>query len=69
LAKDRLLKEVKKEQGVNAKGMKAAIQAVPQEIDLPIRETTQIVAEGWKGKPKDLLQLLWERGNVDEARL
>jgi hypothetical protein len=67
--KDELLKVLKKERGVSAKGKKAAIQAIAQEHGLPIRETTQIVVDGWEGKPKGLLQVLWERGIVDETRL
>jgi hypothetical protein len=67
--KDELLEVLKKEQGVSAKGKKAAIQAIAQEHGLPIRETTQIVVEGWEGIPKGLLQVLWERGIVNETRL
>ena len=66
--KDKLL-NVLKEQGVSAKGKKAAIQTIAQEHGLPIRETTQIVVEGWEGKPKGLLQVLWERVIVDKTRL
>ena len=66
--KDELLK-VLKERGVSAKGKKAAIQIIAQEHGLPIRETTQKVIEGWEGKPKGLLQVLWERGIVDASKL
>ena len=45
------------------------MQTIVQVHGLPIRETTQIVVEGWEGKPKGLLQVLWERGIVDEKRL
>ncbi len=67
--KEEQLKVLKKEQGVSAKGNKAAIQPIAQEHGLPIRETTQIVVEGWEGKPKGFLQVLWECGIVDETRL
>ena len=67
--KEEQLKVLKKEQGVSAKGKKAAIQAIAQEHGLPVWETTQIVVDGWEGKPKGLLQVLWERGIVDETRL
>ncbi|KAI2498899.1 hypothetical protein MHU86_15590 [Fragilaria crotonensis] len=50
--KDELLKVLKKERGVSAKGKKAAIQAIAQEHGLPIRETSQIVVEGWEENQK-----------------
>ena len=27
------------------------------------------IAEGWVGKPKGMLQVLWERGHIDETRI
>ena len=50
--KDELLKVLKKEQEVSAKGKKAAIQAIALEHDLPIWETTQIVVKQWEGNQK-----------------
>lgn len=32
-------------------------------------ETTQKIEEGWQGKPKGLLQILWERGWIDANNL
>ena len=60
--KDELLKVLKKERGVSAKGKKAAIQAIAQEHGLPIWETTQIVVEGWEGKPKGLHRFFGNAG-------
>ena len=28
-----------------------------------------VVEEGWMGKPKGLLQVLWERGWIDETKI
>ena len=67
--KEELLKVLQKERGVSARGKKAAIQAIALEHGLPIWETIQIVVEGWEGKPKGFLQVLWECGIVDETRL
>ena len=53
-----------------AKGKKQAIQSKAQEHNLPrIEETKAKVIEGWENKPKGLLQILWERGFIDELRL
>ena len=66
--KDELLRALK-ERHVSAKGKKTAIQQIAHDHDLPIHETKAKVIEGWEGKPKGLLQILWERGIVDESRL
>jgi hypothetical protein len=29
----------------------------------------QIIEEGWEGKPKGMVQILWEQGWIDEGRL
>ncbi len=62
--KDKLVRALK-ERGVSANGRKPAVQ----KIGLPINETKPKVVEGWEAKPKGLLQVLWERGIVDESRL
>ena len=66
--KDELVRALK-ERHVSAKGKKAAIQKIAQDHGLPLHETKTKVIEGWEGKPKGLLQILWERGIVDESRL
>ena len=66
--KDELVR-VLKERGVSAKGRKAAIQKIVQEHGLPIVETKPKIIEGWEGKPKGLLQILWERMIENESRL
>jgi len=62
--KDELVKQLK-EKGITAKGKKEAIQRMAQEQGLPIEETKAKIIEGWEGKPKGLLQVLWERGLID----
>ena len=66
--KEKLMKQLK-ERGITAKGKKEAIQQRALEVGLPIQETKQKIVEGWEGKPKGLLQVLWERGLVDQNRL
>ncbi|KAI2502685.1 hypothetical protein MHU86_11742 [Fragilaria crotonensis] len=58
-----------KEKGITAKGKKEAIQTTAQEHNLQIQETKPKVIEGWENKAKGLLQVLWERGFVDESQL
>jgi hypothetical protein len=35
---------------------------------MPVEEETEEVVEGWEGKPKGMLQILWERGFIDPAK-
>mmetsp|Transcript_9246 Transcript_9246/g.13427 ORF Transcript_9246/g.13427 Transcript_9246/m.13427 type:complete len:132 (-) Transcript_9246:184-579(-) len=39
------------------------------DIQHMVIETTQKIEEGWQGKPKGLLQILWERGWIDATTL
>ena len=58
-----------KERGIVAKGKKEAVVKIAQEHGLPIEEVKSKIVEGWEGKAKGLLQVLWERGLVDETKL
>jgi hypothetical protein len=49
------------------KGKLADLQRAATNHGLPIEEISQKVLEGWEGKPKGLLQVLWERGWVDNS--
>jgi hypothetical protein len=51
--------------GVRAKGNKVAIVELCKQNDVPYRVTTETILEGWSGKPKGMLQILWERGFID----
>ena len=67
--KAELLRHLKEQKGITAKGKKAAIQAEVQEHNLPIQETKARIVEGWENKAKGLLQVLWERGFIDESKV
>jgi hypothetical protein len=54
--------------GVSAKGGKDDLQALCKNKDIPIEEEIEEVVEGWEGKPKGMLQILWERGFIDPAK-
>ena len=36
---------------------------------IPLSETRPLMKEGWVGKPKGLLQILWERGFIDPSKV
>lgn len=38
------------------------------ELTIPLKYREQKIDEGWCGKPKGLLQILWERGLIDESK-
>ena len=53
---------------VSAKGNRKALVAQLCEVNgLPVVERVEIVHEGWVGKPKGMLQILWERGFIDTS--
>jgi DNA-binding transcriptional regulator YhcF (GntR family) len=53
--------------GVRAKGNKVAIVELCKQNDVPYKVTTETINEGWNGKAKGMLQILWERGFIDPA--
>jgi hypothetical protein len=54
--------------GVSAKGRKEKMQILCKQKNIPIEEELDEVVEGWEGKPKGMLQILWERGFVDPSK-
>ncbi len=62
-----LLKELQS-RGVSAKGRKDELQILCKQKNIPIEEELDEVVEGWEGKPKGMLQILWERGFVDPLK-
>ena len=62
-----LLKELQS-RGVSAKGRKDELQILCKQNNIPIEEELDEVVEGWEGKPKGMLQILWERGFVDPSK-
>ena len=63
--KKELLVQALEAKGVRAKGNKKAIVKLCQLNDIPFSEARPIVKEGWCGKPKGMLQVLFERGHID----
>jgi hypothetical protein len=57
-----------REKGVSAKGTKDELQARCTNKDMPVDETIVEIDKGWEGKPKGMLQILWERGFVDPEK-
>jgi hypothetical protein len=56
------------EKNINAKGTLAALQATCQNHGIPIEEVNCKVVDGWEGKPKGMLQVLWEHGFINTAQ-
>ena len=52
---------------VQVKGRLSSLQTAARNNGIPIEETTPKIIEGWEGKPKGLLQVLWERGWIDNT--
>jgi hypothetical protein len=47
------------------KGRLVDIQRATTNNGVPLKETLQKKIDGWEGKPKGLLQVLWERGWIN----
>jgi len=55
--------------GVTAKGNKCELEKLASDRSLPLEEEVQKIDHGWEGKPKGLLQVLWEWGFVNTLNL
>ena len=62
-----LLKDLQAK-GVSGKGRKDELQILCKNQNVPIEEELEETVEGWEGKPKGMLQILWERGFLDPAK-
>ena len=51
------------------KGTKKQLQEMCQQKKLPIKFSTEIIEEGWLGKPKGSFQIFFERGWLDPSNL
>jgi hypothetical protein len=51
--------------GITAKGRLANMQKAATNLGIPIKEEIRKISEGWEGKSKGLLQVLWERGWIN----
>jgi hypothetical protein len=48
---------------------KKKLQEFSSDSGVDLQFQRQIIEEGWEGKPKGMLQILWERGLIDIGRL
>ena len=62
-----LIEALKKDGIDNPCGSKEKLQEMCKNRNLPIRFTEKVVKEGWVGKPKGSLQVLYERGWINPA--
>ena len=54
---------------MSIEGVKDELQAFCKNKDIPIKgEVLDEVNEGWEGKAKGMLQILWERGFIDPGK-
>jgi hypothetical protein len=65
--KDALEKDLRAK-GVSAKGNRDALVKLCQQNGVPHEITAPKIKKGWVGKPKGMLQMLWERGFIDPSR-
>jgi hypothetical protein len=65
---DHPAKGLARKKGVSTKGTKDKVQARCKNKDMPIEEEIKETEKGWEGKPKGMLQVLWERGFIDPAK-
>jgi hypothetical protein len=69
LKKEELVRKLA-EVGVTATGNYTAIQKLAVEKNIPlVEENLPKIKLGWMGKQKGILQVLWERGFIDEANI
>jgi hypothetical protein len=62
--KEQLIRELR-ERGVETQGKYDKIARAAQLINIQLTYEEQTVKEGWVGKPKGALQILWERGFIN----
>jgi hypothetical protein len=68
LTKEELLQRLQGK-GVSATGNIKNITRLCQLSDIPIEEFIPKMVQGWQGKPKGMLQVLWERGFIDVTNI
>jgi len=62
--KDDLISKLQ-QKGLTMKGQLVNLQRAATAQGIALEEEVTKVVKGWVGKPKGLLQVLWERGFVD----
>jgi hypothetical protein len=58
-----------KAKGVSATGNIKNITQLCRTGNVPVEELVPKTLQGWQGKPKGMLQVLWERGFIDQENL
>ena len=67
--KRELVDELKATGIMDPKGSTKHLQKLCQDNNISIQKTVKKKIEGWVGKPKGMLQILWERGWIDVEKL
>jgi hypothetical protein len=57
------------EKGIRTKGTAKELVKLAEDNGIATAITCAKIVEGWEGKPKGMLQVLWERGWIDETNL
>ena len=58
-----LIDQIKEKTGLQqVRGNLKEVQETAAKLNILIQFTTKKVLEGWVGKPKGMMQILWERG-------
>ena len=68
LKKSELLERLQ-EKGIVSKGSTKQLRDLCLERNLQITEKVEVIEEGWMGKPKGIMQVLWERGFLDPTKI
>jgi hypothetical protein len=71
-ATDRLTLYLRKDlhaKGVHTGGHKKELKKRYKEAGISVQITIQEITEGWEGKPKEMLQILFERGFINPERM
>jgi len=65
------LKDELKKKGYHVRGhcTKEKLEDLAKEYNVELTSEVELVEEGWVNRPKGLLQVLWERGWIDETKL
>jgi hypothetical protein len=69
---NRLATDLRKDlnaKGLHAGGNKNELQKRCKEAGIPVQITIQEITEGWEGKPKGMLQILFEGGFINPERM
>ena len=65
------LKKELKDKGYYVRGhcAREKIERLAKDHEIELTCRIEVIEEGWVGRPKGLLQVLWERGWIDEKRI